>query len=653
MKRKITAIVLASLMIIGMAVQGFAADSDFQPLTTTLYDGDMTNKTSDGLETWSSWGNKLSSNGYKAGNFWLTGYGCDKSSLLQTENGFEFKTMKSGSIDPSRRAMLNKTQKSHSDMVMSVKLKTGNFGTYTIDGSTAAMQLWFTLNAKKIQPFVYKAVSGKIELAGVNTNNWTSKDSDKYFQLSENTEYTIVTEFLYNKQNSNYDLRYTLKNADGTQIGNQITVEGYTGVDGALTNVADINDDILLFSYAPSTTADSDAKTGCVTYVTVKSIKIENQIKETIVEFGDVAYTNGGIRLDEAMGDIDLEALKGNGIESKSTDEYKAGNAWGTSYNTVADNGKNFVTSNGWLYSNWPLGEGVGWRGNLSKQFTNINDGDTLNYSSLIRLYKASLKNNKGADIQIRLTNDTRGDSSSYYAPSEYLTILNYNARPYSGFQVNIGGINQGTSIYSNKTYAAGTGIDWDLTKYMNQTADGTLTLKVEASLYPSQTADMYDARIVIKNNEDDSVLLSTVLEGKISKAAALSYNQFDIESGMETRTEGEDMPFAIKDVKIEAVSKDAKTGLTVGENAIYIPYTNVTKNPFDVAAVVAVYDSEGNQVDFAIGKYENIISDSGTIKVDGVTITDTAAETAKVFIFDKFTTIVPYSEPLPVKVGE
>ena len=72
-----------------------------------------------------------------------------------------------------------------------------------------------------------------------------------------------------------------------------------------------------------------------------------------------------------------------------------------------------------------------------------------------------------------------------------------------------------------------------------------------------------------------------------------------------------------------------------------------------DVAAVVAVYDSEGNQVDFAIGKYENIISDSGTIKVDGVTKTDTAAETAKVFIFDKFTTIVPYSEPLPVKVGE
>ena len=649
MKRKITAIVLASLMTLGMAIQGFAAGADFKPLTTTLYSGDMTSTTADNLQTFNPYGNKLSSNGYTKGNFWLTGYGCNEKSLQQTENGFEFKTMKDGSsIDPSRRVMLDKTQMSKSDMVMSVGLKTGQFGTYTVDGTDVAMQLWFTLNGKKIQPFAYKAVSGRIEFAGTNSVYWNGMDSTKYFQLEENTEYTVVTEFLYNKENKNYDMRYTLKGADGAQIGQPIKIDGYTGVNGALSDVANINDDILLFSYAPATTADDDAKTGCVTYATVKSIKLENQIKEHIIEFGDVEYTGGGTSLDEAMGDINLNALSGMGIESKSTSEYLAGNAWGTSYNTAA---KNFITKDGWLYSNWAVGDTT-WRSNLSKQFNGINDGDTLKFSSLVKMYKASLKGNKGADIQIRLSNDTRGNSDSYYAASEYLTLLDYNARPYSGFLVNIGGINQGTSIYNNRTYAAGTGIDWNLTKFLNQTETGTLVLKLEASLYPSKTADMYDAKITIRNNDDNTELLSATIEGKISKAAAMSYNQFEIESGTEVREDGAETPFGIKDVKIETVSGEEKSALTVGENSVYIPYTNITKNPFDIAAVVVVYDAEENQVDFAIGKYEDITAASGKIKVDGITITDTAKETAKVFLFDKFTTIVPYAEPVPIAVG-
>lgn len=630
MKKKITAIVLASLMIIGMVMQ---VNADFVPLTTVLYDGDLTSS-GDELGNWSTNGNKFSSNGYTAGDFWLTSWGIG-SSVEKTNSGFEFKTIAAnGSVDPSRRVLLNKTQKSHSDMVMTTKFETKKFGAYNVDGSTSAMQLWFTFNGKKVQPFAYKALNGTIAFAGKNKDYWSAA-TEESFQLEENTAYVLITEFLYNSGSGKYDLKYTLKDGEcANQIGNSVTVSGYDGTDGTFDDIASLNDEILLFSYGVGTT-DENAKTGSETYITVKSVKLENQVREHIINFDAVKYNDGGTRLNEAMGDIDLSALKDKDDSSKSTPGYLAGNSWGTSYKTTDEI---FSSDGEWLSVNTATETGKYVSGNLSKRYINASNGDTVKLSSVLRVYKRLGSSSKADDIHIRLSGN-----------DQFITLFNLNTcNDRQGQNISLGGINQDVTAYSrpSKTYAATTGFDWNLNDYMNATGSGTLSLKLEAILCPSQTEGKYDVSITLYNNDTNKELLNAKVE--LDKNVVLNYNQFDIVTFAEGAAEGQTR-LKIKDTEIEVEKATLKTGLTVGENSIYIPYTNVTKNPFDVAAVAAVYDENGMQIDFAIAEEKSVIANDGFIKISGVTISDPSKETAKVFIFNTFEDIKPWTEAKPL----
>ena len=103
-----------------------------------------------------------------------------------------------------------------------------------------------------------------------------------------------------------------------------------------------------------------------------------------------------------------------------------------------------------------------------------------------------------------------------------------------------------------------------------------------------------------------------------------------------------------LKNLKI--TTEGTKTALVAGNNTIYLPIENVTGHAVDFALIAAVCDKATDKhKEYFVETYDEHCTNSDNLTID-VTITDPTTEYVKLYIWDSFGILRPYTEPIDTK---
>lgn len=581
-------------------------------------------------------GNKayLGNDDFKAGTYWGAPWGHENRFSI-TYDGIKLKTAKQAkgvSKTLHRRVFANKMVASHSDFRYTVKLR-------TYQKTEGSMQVWFAMGANQILPFMYDSKSGKLELAGKNRTAW-SATTDKFIQLGENAWYWVQADFVYNSENTCYDAEYRLFDKNKTQVGETVTVPGYTYFSD-ITEVSNGEEpQTSLFIYAADSQADD------VEYLSVKNIKIEimNRTKRPVT-FGDVKFSDTGIKLDEKCTDFDPEKVHYQDI--LSDEAYTSGKVWGST-NSTFDYSDESYSDGSFLWIAPNSGSYYTRAGSIRKAFKGIKGGESLSLTANIsvpRLQEIKYDDNgtqRPTSYEIRMLLGNSNNTST-------VNIFSYAFIANMGTRFNIGGINQGaktepveegaykTQLYTSR-FPGGQGAlndkPYSLFVTLSPSGNGKYTVYIDIE-------DEY-GNIVKGEHYAEATL-------EITEEQAMALDHVEFQTNIVNNTEYVVRPksFGIKDMKIETSASGGRTALAAGKNTVYIPYTNASDENFDAALCAAIVDrATGIQKIFSIAEYQGVAAPCGNLAID-VEVEDEETQFADFFVFDSIKGLEPLANKM------
>ena len=640
--KKIISLFITAAMLLTCVLPAFAAE--FVPYASVIMDEDMSGVDATILAKSST----DTSDYYTSGSSWITSYGNSVGKVSVTSDGLALTTnsMTSGSAFTVRKkAFANAQMRSHTDLRLSVKLTTGTI--------TDGMAMWFTLNRKGVQPFAYRASDLTLQFCGTNTTNWTpavdENDEPLKFQLAENTTYTLVNDFVYNKTSGYYDMVYTLYDASGVQLGDSITVNDYTSgkTQVVLTDVADLYE---IFLVSNPTITQTENKT----YLTINNIKIENVIREQTIDFDNIKYNGAGVLIDEALIDFNRYAVKATTDAS-----VQGGAAWGSeyydhwTYNAIVPKSDYL-----WFGSN----DAAATCGNakqkwcgITKKFTPVSDGDSLSmtFGVKYRLADENLINisttHFGFHVDLVddsvLTDEKNSTAASSTVDPNLINVFSWTHN--TGYKVSgmvMNNVGLGGTSAKNFDYTGYTVVD-SAKNIASADTDLLVSLKLEPKDDTTYTCTINLTDVngnPVYSTTDSTKEMTAVFD--VSKMVVENLTRVRIYGVVSALNSAESDLIGIRNMKIESISNSTKTEITSGANTLYIPYTNATDNPFDAAVIAAVcLRDSGKQTRFYINKVNDVAKRYGNLSID-VNIEDPAKEYVRVFIFDSLSTVEPYT---------
>lgn len=232
---------------------------------------------------------------------------------------------------------------------------------------------------------------------------------------------------------------------------------------------------------------------------------------------------------------------------------------------------------------------------------------------------------------------------SNTYSAFRFVTTEHHNKHALFGLEKNPSNFSSDEAHYP---YGDGVTLrDWGWWNYHTEKDDVlysgkdvpfTLTLTPDTN-----DSNYYDAQIKIGANDD------YVGTRKIPASEVTAFDRLTITlKQFQTATTANYV--GLKDLKITTSSVVPKTALVEGENTIYLPVENVTGHEVDFAIVAAVCDKETDQqLGYSVATYNGHQKRFDNLEVKGVNITNPLNQYVKLFVFNTFGNLMPYTTPI------
>lgn len=640
---------LALTMIIGVfAMQASAHPEDTK--TFVLMDDDMDNIETKYFDHASTNGNLAWGGGsttdeklYNGGEVWANTWGIPSGTFSYDNGGMTISTVagtNAGEQTMTKYAFKKYPAESKTDVRITYDIQTGSkVVNSTEEGATQTESAYNIVGLMSGQNlFRYDSNSLILYYGGTGEYDWPWDETKT--QLAENSDYTLVFDLVYDEKNDCYDLTGTAKDSEGNTV-RSATVDNW--MPSALTDSANFTTIAIRMRYVNSMVVS-------IPVMTFKNIKIENIIKGDIVNFGDVEYDNDLVMIDCSSG-ADIS----NAVSIEDA-KYLNGAEWGAS--NIENINSTFATDGTKIIAKTTK-TGLD---TLSKKFAPIRDGEMLNISADIRLQGYQDFATNAADLGQLASLRLLGTDVDR-------TLLNYVCRTSGQEYMHVLSKNLTTSIWDDYANTAdtsvtttGTGkyVSWDSVRTItkndnifkqeyNQVNSGKNwnmfdgTVKLEFTAVPNADGENYDITLDLT-----STLLDTTSTVKVPKAEVLAMDTIAIHSRGQGTSVRESM--AVSNLKIEKHPVVEKTALTVGQNTVYLPIENVTGHAVDFALIAAVCDkaTDAHKAYF-VETYDEHCKGADNLAID-VEITDPATEYVKLYVWDSFNNLVPYTEPISTK---
>ena len=469
------------------------------------------------------------------------------------------------------------------------------------------------------------------EMSAYNTKTGTFTHmgyNGKTFTLSENTEYTIVYAFAYDPVLKNHKLTITITDKAGSaSITDATLAEGEQHLSTVsntvwdyykenITTMANIN--YRVYSNEKATVDGAEL-------FTFQNIKVEETVKGDIINFSDIRYNNDGVMLDEKMGDLDVVAI--NKVTTADAG-YLNGNTWANA--SGADMWKlNGISKTDGEYF-WAVTSKDGSTNNkMVKKFDSVPAGGKLTFTGT---FKTNKPGGKDYAVTLVLGNDDL---------SRTVSVIRFYEKAYSGFYFSSLGTNDDVGAWSESNGTVFMDGDWAIdvsTKPLYKGTDIPFTFTMTPN---AEDSTKYDLSIITGIG---GVYTAT---RQIDKATAESFNTVGIYIHNNWYDVNENF-MGLKNLKI--TTEGTKTALVAGNNTIYLPIENVTGHAVDFALIAAVCDKATDKhKEYFVETYDEHCANSDNLAID-VTITDPATEYVKLYIWDSFGILRPYTEPIDTK---
>lgn len=305
------------------------------------------------------------------------------------------------------------------------------------------------------------------------------------------------------------------------------------------------------------------------------------------------------------------------------TDNYLNGGL-ASSYETVKYySGNVFETDEeGWLYAKQSNGQWETSRyGNLSRRIPEgIKDGETMEVSVPLKLIGGGVFEEKALDTHIRLTDDS-GENR--------LTLLSYKCSKSGAYTLSLGGINQSVSGTSAGTYAA----------VVSEPDYKDEELKLVATLSPGAGTDKYNVFVKLVK-ADGTVLISGDIAGGITKEAAESYRNIELESFVEWGIANKQArQLGIKNIYVDIL----RNSFVSGTNNIYVDYENEDGGEVSATALALIEKKENDKYIIEDAQLFDInkASAKGSIELP-VEMNETENRRIKIFILSSEVGMIP-----------
>ncbi len=506
----------------------------------------------------------------KNGDVWHNVWGIKSGTFSYDDGGMTINAVEGaaagGEWSIVRNAFVKSPLYEKSDIRLTYDIKTGvKVVNSTEEGATQEKSPFTVVGYLAGTPekflFTYASNSATLNFGGSDEFHWPW-DATKT-QLEENTDYTLIFDLVYDKNNGTYDLVGTVKKAADGEVVKTATIENWLSATDVLKGLA-----------IRMRRVETMVVTAPV--INIKNIKVESIVSGHIINFADAKYNN-----DLTMIDCSSNTDISNAVATTDS-KYTSGSEWGS------DNLGNIgtaVTASG----NTITGYFKSTTGDVAKKFTPVTDGEVLKISGSVMYAMHAVADGTRAEMKLGLAgtdidfsvinmlynpywadlmllhngvpaawsrnNNTQMDVTTtgrgrYNSSSEWLDIEDDDTRIFE----NQDGTGFGDRSNIGKNYS-----------YFEGTVQFTFTAAPNAT-----DSEKYDMTLTLAGGNIETTSVKTVDKALVQGMDSIVYKVY---AGFSNDAEA----FKLSDLKVEKYPAVMKDGLTVGTNTVYLPIENVT----------------------------------------------------------------------------